>query len=131
MKRKKFAERRKHKRYQAQEGAFAVVRPEFTKLGQIIDISHGGLAFRYCVTGPKANEALELDIFLTGDGFYLEKIPFETVTDRRMSKKFSHAYLPTRRCGVRFGELTRIQIAQLEYFIQNHATTKRLEISAI
>ena len=127
MKRRELAERRRHKRFQAQEGAFAVVRPESTKLGQIIDISQGGLAFRYTVTGTQANGAVELDIFLTGDGFCLEKMPFKTVSDRKVSKKFSNGFLPMRRCGVQFGELTGIQITQLDYFIQNHTMTKDLK----
>jgi len=124
MKRKELAERRRHKRFQAQEGAFAVVRPESTKLGQIIDISQGGLAFRYTVTGARANGAFEVDIFLAGDGFCLEKIPIKTVSDLKVPKKFSNGSLPMRRCGVQFGELTDNQIAQLEYFIQNHTIIK-------
>ena len=120
MKREKLAERRKHKRFQVQDGAFAVIRPEFTKLGQIIDISHEGLAFQYAVTASQANGASELDIFLVGDGYYLEKMSFETVSDRRATKKSSKGSLPLRRCSVQFKDLTGIQIARLEYFIQNH-----------
>lgn len=120
MERNKLAERRKSKRFQVEHGAFAVVRPEFTKLGQIIDISHEGLAFQYAVTATQKNEPSELDIFLTGDGFYLEHMPFETVSDRRATRKSSKGFLPLRRCSVRFKEVTGTQIALLEYFIQNH-----------
>jgi hypothetical protein len=35
-------ERRKKNRFKTQDGAFAIVRPKFTKLGQIIDIGLGG-----------------------------------------------------------------------------------------
>ena len=41
MNQKQLAERRKNKRFRAQEGAFAVIGPEFTKLGQIIDNGRG------------------------------------------------------------------------------------------
>ena len=117
---KKLAERRRLKRFQVQEGAFAVVRPDFTRLGQIIDISHEGLAFQYAVTATQENGASELDIFLAGDGFYMENMPCETVSDRRATKKTSKNFLPLRRCSVRFKEITGTQIARLEYFIQNH-----------
>ena len=92
----------------------------FSKLGQIIDISPQGLSFRYTVTGTQANEAFELDIFLAGDGFYLEKIPFKTVSDRKLPKKVYNGHLPMRRCGVQFGQLMPIQMAQLKHFIQTH-----------
>ena len=118
---KKHAERRRLKRFQVQEGAFAVVRPECTKLGQIIDISHEGLAFQYAVTATQKNRVSELDIFLAGDGFYMENMSCETVSDRRATRKSSKGFLPLRRCSVRFKDITDTQIARLEYFIQNHA----------
>ena len=124
MKRKRLAERRKRKRFQVHVGAFAVIRPESTKLGQIIDISHEGLSFQYPVAASQSNGASELDVFLAGDGFYLEKIPIKTVSDLKVPKKFSNRSLPMRRCGVQFGELTDNQIAQLEYFIQKHTKIK-------
>jgi hypothetical protein len=120
MERKKLAERRKRKRFQVQRGAFAVIRPEFTKLGQIIDISHDGLAFQYPVTANQEDGAFELDIFLTGEGFYLERMSFETVSDRGATRKSPKTFIPLRRCSVHFKDLTDIQIARLEYFIQNH-----------
>jgi hypothetical protein len=124
MKRKDPPERRKNKRFLAQEGAFAVIGPEFTKLGQIMDISRGGFAFRYIVTGSQENGAVEADIFLAGDGFYLEKIPIKPIWDLKIPKKFSNGSLPMRRCGVQFRDLTHHQRSQLEYFIQNHTLNR-------
>ena len=120
MERKKLAERRKLKRFQVKDGAFAVVRPEFTRLGQIINISYEGLAFQYPVTANQENGASELDIFLAGDGFYLENMSFEAVSDRRATRKSSKGFLPLRRCSVRFKDITSSQTVLLEYFIQNH-----------
>ncbi len=45
---KQRVEQRKHKRFKVLEGAFAALRapwPHSTRLGQIIDIGMGGLAF--------------------------------------------------------------------------------------
>jgi hypothetical protein len=120
MEKKKLTERRKLKRFRVQEDAFAVIRPDCTRLGQIMNISYEGLAFQYPVAAHQGNVASEIDIFLKGDSFYLEDIPFETVSDRRATRKASKGFLPMRRCSVRFKDLTGTQIAQLEYFIQNH-----------
>ncbi len=40
-------ERRKYTRYSIKNGSYATISPDSTKLGQIIDISMGGLAFKY------------------------------------------------------------------------------------
>ncbi len=44
-------ERRKHKRFKVKQGAFAVASPDYNKLGQIKDISEGGLAFQFIEDG--------------------------------------------------------------------------------
>ena len=48
--RKRTIERRRHKRYKAVEGAYAAISPHSHKLGQVIDISMGGLSFKYIDT---------------------------------------------------------------------------------
>ena len=65
--RKDNKERRSFKRFRAKEGAFAVLRPQCTKLGQIVDISEGGLAFHYASTGNQKNGEHEVDIFKIKD----------------------------------------------------------------
>jgi len=60
--RKRTVERRKSKRYRAVEGVYAAISPRSNKLGQIIDISMGGLAFKYIDTNnndTKDNEIKE------------------------------------------------------------------------
>jgi response regulator RpfG family c-di-GMP phosphodiesterase len=73
---------------------------------------------------PVVNGAVEADIFLAGDGFYVEKIPIKPIWDLKVPKKFSNGSLPMRRCGVQFRDLTRHQRSQLEYFIQNHTLNR-------
>lgn len=73
------AEKRRFRRFQAPQNAFTLLRGPDGKLGQIIDISKGGLAFRYVGNGRKPKKAFQLDIFLANNGFRLEKVSFETV----------------------------------------------------
>jgi hypothetical protein len=120
MKRIEVVERRRHKRSQAEEGAYAAVRPQYDKIGQIIDVSRGGLAFRYVVSGSEEDASSDLDIFLIGDSFHLDKVPFETVSDEEIPRRSSPGSQVIRRCGVQFGELTQMQILKLEEFILNH-----------
>jgi hypothetical protein len=113
------AERRRHKRYQVPLGAFVGLGPYFGKVGRILDLSMGGLAFRYMGT-DEPNGSSYLDIFLIDNDFYLRKLRFFTVTDRAMGTE-----VPTsatlRRRGVQFGRLTQRQRNALEQFIEEYA----------
>jgi len=112
-------ERRKHKRFLAQDGAFVELRDHGGKIGEIIDVSQGGLAFRYIDIGDRPKRSLELDILLKHAGFRLEKLPAETVSDVEITKTFHQGITRIRRQGVQFGRLTKSQKTRLEYFIRN------------
>ena len=123
------AERRQHERFKVHGGAFAVLRPRSEILGQVIDIvgeivdiSQGGLMFRYIVGEHRSHHPFELDIVLAGDDFRLDKIPFRAASDRPMAGQWSFSPTTVRRQGVQFGVLTDDQKAQLKYFIQTYAT---------
>ena len=68
-------ERRKHNRFKVRTGAFAAVTFDHNIVGPIDNISRGGLAFRYISEKEQIPEALEIDIFISGKGFYMQKIP--------------------------------------------------------
>jgi hypothetical protein len=118
----KYVERRKYTRFRTRSGALIELRSQRGKLGEIIDISKGGLAFRYIDIGDRPKGSFELDIFLKGTGFRLEKVPAKTISDSRTTKYFPFSSTKTRRQGVEFGELTQKQISQLEHFIRNYTT---------
>jgi hypothetical protein len=115
-------ERRKYTRFRAKDGALIEFRSHRGKLGEIIDISKGGLAFRYIDIGDRPKGSFEVDILLKKTGFRLEKVPAKTISDHKTSKYFPYSSTITRRQGVQFGELTRNQIAKLEHFIKNYTT---------
>jgi hypothetical protein len=113
-------ERRGSKRFHASTGAFAVLGPNSTKVGRVIDISLSGLAFRHVDKKEPLNGLNELDVFTIDDDFHMNKVPFEAVSDYEVTDEGSSAFMRTRQSSLRFGELTPSQRSQLEYFIQNH-----------
>ena len=117
---KQQAERRKNLRFRVREGAFAVLRPDCNVVGEIIDISKGGLAFRYIAGEEQPGGSSGLDILFAGGSFRLPEVPFETVEDFEMPDEFSSPLTSTRRCGIRFGKLTHEQLSALKSFIGSH-----------
>lgn len=112
-------ERRAHDRYQALKGAFvATLMPE-RKLWQILDISQGGLAFRYIPSEHKISESSKLEIITRDVRFTLENIPYKTVSEAEYSEKSSLGY-PLLRHSVQFGSLTEKQMSKLSQFIKKH-----------
>lgn len=141
--RKEFIERRKHPRFEVKRGAVAAMitissakeeqaedmpmnqgsfatAPEYIQMGQITNISNGGLAFRYFYGEDEHNELFDLDILSVQDRFYLKKVPFHTVWVSDTVSKPSVSLLKSKHRGLQFEELTPHQISQLDYFLQNY-----------
>jgi hypothetical protein len=112
---KEMVEKRQHKRL---KGTFVGLGPHDTKVGQIIDVGMGGLAFRYVGSEEPSNG--ELDVFLNERDFYLGRVPFRTVSDFEITSRRDSISTAMRRSGVQFRKMKPNQISQLEYFIQNH-----------
>ncbi len=121
-------ERRKYRRYPIQTDSFVTLGPYHTIVGQIMDISMGGLAFRY-IGNKRPSDESHLDVFAHDFSFGFCDVAFETVSDYEIDNTvlcktvdpMAPACRVMRRSGVKFKELTPRQVAQLEYFIQNHA----------
>ena len=112
-------ERRKHRRMEVRDGAFVLLGPHSTKLGRIIDISMGGLAFSHMAREKPSSGLFELDIFTIDTDFYLERVVFETISDFKTHEN-PFSSITMRRSGVRFGELGHSQVSQLEDFMQKY-----------
>ena len=116
-------ERRQHKRIQIKDRADAVLLgPTFTKGVQIIDISKGGLAFRYVHGQKPSNGLFEIDILWDHIDLNLIKLKVKTISDYQIPNEFLLDVIPLRRCGAQFAELMKDQISQLENFIENDST---------
>ena len=114
-------ERRKAVRFLPQIETYVALRPEFTKLGKIIDISKGGLAFQYIGSKEESRGPTQLDLFTGNNGFYLSTLRCKVIYDITLSEKETAATpLERRRCGLEFVEATEAQAAQLEQYLANH-----------
>ena len=125
---KGFIERRKHKRFKAKTGAFAVLRPDYNVLGQIKDISKGGLAFCYNACGGNTTGSFEVDIFFIEKDFYLKKLPAKTVLDCKAEDKVSSSSLPMKQLSMQFGKISPHQKLLLDFFIEKY--TKQVKSPA-
>ena len=118
---KQEVERRRDGRFQVPKGVFVEVRrPHHSKLGEIIDISMGGVAFRYLATKEPSHGSYKLSIFFDEAGFRLNDILLETVTDFK-THKIPYTSIAMRRSSVQFRSLSNHQSSQLQRFIENHA----------
>jgi len=113
-------ERRQQKRFRAQEGAFAALVAQESRLGQIKDISIRGLSFRYIDSHEKLENADALKIILGDEGLYLDNVPFKKISDFEIENEFSFSSIKMRQIGLEFGELTPGQRDRLNRFIKHH-----------
>jgi len=117
-------ERRRNVRLNPKELTFVVLRPEFSKSGELLDISRGGLCFQYLHKpnpGGDVPASVKIDIFIINNGYYLPKVPCTLVYDVEKEKA---ALFPMsfefRRCGLQFGELSHEQTRQVELYLSHH-----------
>jgi c-di-GMP-binding flagellar brake protein YcgR len=120
MARQKLSERRKYRRLQAEENTFALLKGQVSKLGRLMDISQGGLAFRYVSIGERLEGPLELDLVTPKDDLRLNGLPVRVVSNFGMRSKTPSGPIKLRRVGVQFRELTHDQQSQLDHFIRNY-----------
>jgi hypothetical protein len=115
------AERRTHKRFEVQHGAIASAH--LTAVGEIINISHGGLEFQYVASRERSKESCRLSISLADSTFNLGMIPFKVAWDVPMPETFSCGPFSLRYCGVEFGNLADYQKLGLRFFVHNYTAT--------
>ncbi len=130
--RKRSIERRKKRRYKAVEGAYAAVSPNSHKLGQILDLSMGGLAFKYIDTSSEETK-VEINpgekIFLSSVGYYVGDLPFKTIADYEITNVPSFSSMKIRKRHVQFDDLNFKQLFDLDYYLKNNVGEKIDDIS--
>jgi hypothetical protein len=116
MSRERRADRRKQKRHRAQASAFVDIRIGRIKVGKIVDINRGGLAFRYVADRERLRGDFELDMYFRDNDFRVEYVPVKTIWDQGSPSELSFS-ARTRLRGVQFGKLTPTQFSELERFL--------------
>ncbi len=112
-------DKRKFKRYKGKEGAFAAfVKPnELVNMGQIQDISLGGLCVQYLATENRDGECSSIKIFGSNDRFiHVDKVKCRVVYEHEIPEG-SWEQISTRRCGVEFESLSVKHLTILQEFI--------------
>ena len=120
-------ERREEERFRPKKRTFVVFKPEFLKLGKVLDISASGLCFQYLAKEDQAGEApaIEADIFMSDNGYYLPDVSCKLVWDTEAKEKMTFPIgFQSRRCGLRFLSLTKEQRNKLEHYLQVHTAGK-------
>jgi hypothetical protein len=86
-------------------------------MGQIQDISMGGLCVRYLATNDKIGQNTEIKIFGTNDRFiHVDKVKCRIVYDHEIPEG-TWEQISTRRCGVEFESLSVKHLSILQEFI--------------
>ncbi|MBW2108002.1 MAG: hypothetical protein JRI36_04955 [Deltaproteobacteria bacterium] len=115
-------DRRKHRRLQLKGDGVALLRTastESTIVGEIMDISEDGVAFRYIGASGASDGSSELSLVSADHSFYLGSLPIHTVSDIEMAK-IPFGAISTRRRGLKFGNLGKNQRFALRHFIRNY-----------
>ncbi len=130
---KYFAELRKQNRFKIREGIIAAFqkprllnlgRPRIVKTASIIDINKRGLSFQYISHKMWPTDFNKLLILQTTDEIEIDNVPYDVVSDFKACS-FTKSK-PTRKCGVKFGELTLNQRVPLNNLLLNYTSmTKR------
>ena len=116
-------ERRQKERRRPKATTFVALRPEFVKLGKLMDISRSGLCFEYIAKGEvgMGSNSIEMDMFISGNGYYLPNVPCRLVYDIKTHKEMTFMVsLEYRRCGLQFTRLSEKQMDHLEYYLTHH-----------
>lgn len=114
-------ERRAHKRFLAKDGTYAIFGKFSNKLGQVVDISNGGLAFRYNDNENRSVEFFNLGIMIADAPDIADEIAFRarTINDFEIGPG-SNYFMPLRQSHIQFVELTEEQKTLLSKLITNH-----------
>ena len=140
---KKSAERRYHQRFQLNKDVYALIRSisagplkiegksmgciacavfnaKPAKLGNIDNISMGGLTFQHVDSKLPLNNTFVLDILVADCGFYLASIPFRLITDAIIPDEILDDPVKMRQVRLQFKKLGLNQQAKLHDFLLNH-----------
>jgi len=108
--------RRRHPRYKIREGVYAGGSPH---MGQILDLSQGGLAFTY-MSLPDGQAKENSFVICGDDGCCLEGLPCKILSDTQLPNQSSFSDFVARKRRISFLDLSDEQLILLDMFISNY-----------
>lgn len=129
-------ESRKHERFDAKEGATAAIvtsddHQYYQSIGQIDDISMGGLALQHDAKTGSYDGVMNLEIEIFGYSgqhmrMYVGRLPVKVVYDRVVATDDERA-LDTRRVGLEFSDVPYYRMHKLGNFVEIFTKMKKEE----
>ncbi len=105
-----------HQRFSAMDRALVLINQGEESLPfHIVDISEGGLSFRYLGKKLKRSEINKVSLYYDSQ-LVVDDLPINAISDYRMRDNL----VPVRRGSIIFQELTPEQLAKLEVFIKRY-----------
>ena len=117
-------EHRKHVRLLPPPNTYAALGNNYSRVGKVKDISLDGLSFEYLSGESTDTNVSQVDIFLVGNIFHLYNVPCRMVYD--IETHVPHVnnnylkILTTKRCGIKFNEISKNDYTQLSLFLEAH-----------
>ena len=119
--RRRPSDRRKNRRFKIKSVTYTVFKTMSDEdMGELIDISKGGLSFRYYISSKKVKDPYELNIISADDSFQLNNVPIKEISNITKSDKSHLKSIVQGRFGFQFMDLTPYQISELDYFMKNY-----------
>lgn len=118
-----FIERRSEIRYKMRNGILSVLKPQtqHSRLGNVIDISTGGMAFQYFLgKNIIENNFNKLDIYISGEGLCLDDIPIRLTSTIEFSSVDRWSSTVMKRFGVQFLGLSENKKLKLKELTEKH-----------
>ena len=112
-------ESRRCRRFPVKDGVIALD----SVYGEIIDMSFGGLSFRYTAYDDMTSEPAEFGIIFGGEELFFDNIPLTNVSDVVIDED-ADGTGEVRRRGMSFGNLVPEQVVTLARFIRQYSLEK-------
>jgi len=113
-------ESRRCRRFPVKDGVIALD----SVYGEIIDMSFGGLSFRYTAYNDTITQPAEFGIIFGGEKLFFENLPLTNVMDIGEEAGAEGETGEVRRRGMAFGDLVPEQVVSLARFIRQFSLEK-------
>ena len=111
---------RRHYRYRVKDHIYVDLRSESGEaVGQLLDISKGGLSLQFLATDEQPKTYNDLGILASVE-LAMERIPFRTVSVEEVNNSVPLSVTRMLRYSLEFKNLTPEQSDKLDFFIRNY-----------